>query len=257
MKYKINFLIIIFLWVIFSSPLYAFNIEEINSFDYKIIAEYKHDPKSFTQGLEIYNNYLYEGTGLYGRSSLRKIDIESAKVLKKINLDKKYFGEGITILNNKIYQLTWKEHTAFVYDLNFNLLNKFKYAGEGWGLTNDGQYLIMSNGSQFIFFRDPKTFKIIKKIKVNINDNIVQDINELEYLDGFIYANIWQKDYIIKIDAETGSIKAYLDFSNLLDQKHEDQADVLNGIAYDFQNKSFLITGKLWPKIYRVTIKNN
>jgi glutamine cyclotransferase len=253
---KISLILIAYL-IIFPTSIYALNFEDINNLEYEISAEYNHDAEAFTQGLEIYNNYLYEGTGLYGRSSLRKIDIESAKVLKKINLDKKYFGEGITILNNKIYQLTWKEHTAFVYDLNFNLLNKFKYDGEGWGLTNDGQYLIMSNGSQFIFFRDPKTFEIIKKIEVNINDNIVQDINELEYLDGFIYANIWQKDYIIKIDAETGSIKAYLDFSNVLDQKHEDKADVLNGIAYDLQNKSFLITGKLWPKIYRVTIKND
>ena len=188
---------------------------------------------------------------------MRKVEIKSGKVLKKINLNKKYFGEGITILNNKIYQLSWKEQTAFVYDLNFSLLNKFKYQGEGWGLTNDGQQLIMSDGSEYIYFRDPDTFQINKIIKVEVNNQSLKNINELEYLNGFIYANIWQKDYILKIDAESGVVKAYLDLSNILDQKYKETADVLNGIAYDPQTETFLVTGKLWPKIYRIKLKNN
>lgn len=257
MKRKIKYLVLLLLVFLITPKLYAFNFEKITSLEYDILAEYPHDTKAFTQGLEIYNNYLFEGTGLYGKSSLRKVEIQSGKVLRKINLNKKYFGEGITILDDKIYQLSWKENTAFVYDLNFNLLNTFKYQGEGWGLTNDGQQLIMSNGSEYIYFRDPATFQINKKIKVEINDQNLKNINELEYLNGFIYANIWQNDHIIKIDAENGVVKAYLDLSNILDQKYKNNVDVLNGIAYDPKTESFLVTGKLWPKIYRIKLKNN
>ncbi|SDK52405.1 glutaminyl-peptide cyclotransferase [Halanaerobium congolense] len=256
MKSKIKYLVFLLLLFLLTSKIYAFNFEEITNLEYDVLAEYQHDPEAFTQGLEIHNNYLFEGTGLYGKSSLRKVEIQNGKVLKKINLNKKFFGEGITILNNKIYQLSWKEQTAFVYDLNFNLLNKFKYQGEGWGLTNDGQQLIMSNGSEYIYFRDPDTFQINKKIKVEINDQNLKNINELEYLNGFIYANIWQKDYIIKVDAENGMVKAYLDLNNILDEKYKNKVNVLNGIAYDSQNKSFLITGKFWPKIYRIKLKS-
>ncbi len=255
MKCRMCLIISIFL-ILFSLSVCAVSFEKINSLNYEILAEYEHDPNAFTQGLEIYNGYLYEGTGLYGKSSLRKVEIQNGKVLKKINLDKKYFGEGITILNDKIYQLSWKENTAFVYDLNFKLLKTLSYQGEGWGLTNNGEHLIMSNGSEYISFRDPETFEIFKKIIIKIDNIKLKNINELEYLNGFIYANIWQKNYIIKIDAETGSVKAYIDFSDILDQKYIDKTDVLNGIAYDTQNQSFLITGKLWPKIYRIKINN-
>ncbi|PTX16700.1 Glutamine cyclotransferase [Halanaerobium congolense] len=257
MKSKIKYLVFLLLLFLLTPKISAVNFEEITNLEYDILAEYRHDVEAFTQGLEIHNNYLFEGTGLYGKSSLRKVEIKSGKVLKKINLNKKYFGEGITILNNKIYQLSWKEQTAFVYDLNFSLLNKFKYQGEGWGLTNDGQQLIMSDGSEYIYFRDPDTFQINKIIKVEVNNQSLKNINELEYLNGFIYANIWQKDYILKIDAESGVVKAYLDLSNILDQKYKETADVLNGIAYDPQTETFLVTGKLWPKIYRIKLKNN
>lgn len=257
MKIKIKYLFILLSLLLLTSTSFAVNFEETKNLEYEILNTYNHDPEAFTQGLEIHNNYLFEGTGLYGKSSLRKVEIQSGKVLKKINLNKKYFGEGITILNNKIYQLSWKEETAFVYDLNFSLQNKFKYQGEGWGLTNDGQQLIMSNGSEYIYFRDPDTFQINKIIKVEVNNQSLKNINELEYLNGFIYANIWQKDYIVKIDAENGVVKAYLDLRNILDEKYKNNVDVLNGIAYDSQNKSFLLTGKLWPKIYRIKLKNN
>lgn len=253
MNYKFILILILFL-IIFSSVTYALNFQAIDLLNYEVTAEYPHDDQAFTQGLEIYNNHLYEGTGLYGKSSLRKIEIESAKILKKIKLNKKYFGEGITILNNKIYQLSWKENTAFVYDLDFNLIKTFKYKNQGWGLSNNGESLIMSSGSQFLTFRDPQTFKINKKIEVKINNKALKNINELEYLDGLIYANIWQTDYIVIIDAHSGAVQSYLDLSNILAKKYENKAGVLNGIAYDPKNKNFLITGKLWPKVYRINI---
>ncbi|TDO94440.1 glutamine cyclotransferase [Halanaerobium saccharolyticum] len=254
MKNKFNYItiILILIFTIFSSPI--LKAGEINKLNYQILESYQHDPQAFTQGLEIYNNYLYEGTGLYGRSSLRKVKIESGQVLKQINLNQEYFGEGITILNDKIYQLTWKKNTAFVYDLNLNLIKTFNYQGQGWGLTNNGQHLIMSNGSEFITFRDPETFESIKKIEVKNGDQNMKNINELEYHNGFIYANIWQTDYIIKINAQTGKVLAYLNLSGILKTDYTGEIDVLNGIAYDPEKDNFLITGKLWPKIYRIKI---
>ena len=226
----------------------------LKELDYQILESYNHDPQAFTQGLEIYDNQLFEGTGLYGRSSLRKIELKSGRILEKIDLNKKYFGEGITILNDKIYQLSWQENTAFVYDLNFRLLGSYNYHGEGWGLANDGQNLIMSNGSQFIYFRNPENFEIIRKIEVKNAEQKIENINELEYHAGFIYANIWQTDYILKINAENGNAEAFLDLKGILKTDYEGEIDVLNGIAYDPQDNSFLVTGKLWPKIYRIKI---
>ncbi|WP_111573362.1 glutaminyl-peptide cyclotransferase [Halanaerobium saccharolyticum] len=254
MKNKINYIIIILILVLtlFSFP--DLQAEEIKKLDYQILESYHHDPRAFTQGLEIHNNHLYEGTGLYGRSSLRKVEIESGQVLKQINLAKEYFGEGITILNSKIYQLSWKEKTTFVYDLNFNLIKTFSYQREGWGLANNGEQLIMSNGSEIISFRDPETFELLKKIEVKNGDQKIKNINELEYHNGFIYANIWQTDYIAKINAQNGNVTAYLDLSGILKTDYDGEIDVLNGIAYDPANDNFLVTGKLWPKIYRIKI---
>ena len=160
----------------------------------------------------------------------------------------------MSILNNRIYQLTWKEKTAFVYDLNFNLINKFNYQGEGWGLSNDGEFLIMSDGSEYLYYRNPETFELVKKITVKNKDQRLKNINELEYQGGYIYANIWQTDYIIKINAQSGAVKAYLDLSGILKTDYQGEIDVLNGIAYDPEAENFLITGKLWPKIYRIKI---
>lgn len=254
MKNKINFLAVILILVLTAAAAPNLQAEEIKKLDYQILESYEHDSQAFTQGLEIYKSHLYEGTGLYGRSSLRKVELESGQILKKINLDKKYFGEGITILDDKIYQLSWEENTAFVYDLDFNLIKSFNYQGEGWGLANDNQHLIMSNGSEYIFFRDPETFELIKKIEVKNGDQKIKNINELEYHAGFIYANIWQTDYIIKINAKTEKVAAYLDLKGILKTNYKGKIDVLNGIAYDPENNNFLITGKLWPKIYRIKI---
>ncbi|MFW6230229.1 MAG: glutaminyl-peptide cyclotransferase, partial [Halanaerobium sp.] len=192
--------------------------------------------------------------GRYGSSTLRKVDIESGEVLEKINLDSKYFGEGITILEDRIYQLSWKENTAFVYDLDFNLIRKFNYQGEGWGLANDGEYLIMSDGSEYLYFRDSNSFEIEKKVEVTAAEKKLKNINELEYHNGFLYANIWQTDYIVKINPENGNTVAYLDLSGILKSSYQGEVDVLNGIAYDPEEKNFLVTGKLWPKIYRIEI---
>ncbi len=222
--------------------------------EYKVLAQYHHDSNAFTQGLEIHQGKLYEGTGLYGRSSLRKVNLNSGEILKKIMLDDQYFGEGITIIKDKIYQLSWKENTAFVYDLNFNLINEFHYQGEGWGLANNGYQLIMSNGSQYIFFRDPDSFNIIRRIKVVSNGKEIKNINELEYLNGYIYANVWQTNFIIKIDAKNGNVDGVLDLKNIVPKAPETEIDVLNGIAYDPEKDNFLITGKLWPKIFRIKI---
>lgn len=255
---KIYFLTVLIL-IILTIPSQALTINDskLEKLDFKILNSYQHDPEAFTQGLEIYKGYLYEGTGLYNKSSLRKIDFKNNKILKKINLNPKYFGEGITILNDKIYQLSWKENTAFVYDLNFNLINKFYYQGQGWGLTNNGQYLIMSNGSFNIQFRNPKDFSLVRKITVQTTNQKITEINELEYHNGFIYANIWHSDLIIKINAKNGLVKSYLDLTGILKTDYKGEIDVLNGIAYHPQNNSFLITGKFWPKLYQIKIKKS
>ncbi|MFW5686614.1 MAG: glutaminyl-peptide cyclotransferase [Halanaerobium sp.] len=251
-KIIITIFTVIFLLTVFTAS--ALETEEINELNYQVVESYKHDPEAFTQGLEIYQNNLYEGTGRYGSSTLRKVDIESGEVLEKINLDSKYFGEGITILEDRIYQLSWKENTAFVYDLDFNLIRKFNYQGEGWGLANDGEYLIMSDGSEYLYFRDSKSFEIEKKVEVTAAEKKLKNINELEYHNGFLYANIWQTDYIVKINPESGNTVAYLDLSGILKSSYQGEVDVLNGIAYDPEEKNFLVTGKLWPKIYRIEI---
>ncbi|MFN2340094.1 MAG: glutaminyl-peptide cyclotransferase [Halanaerobium sp.] len=254
MKNKIKLLTVILFLILTAAAVPKLKAEEMKKLDYQILASYKHDPQAFTQGLEIYKNQLFEGTGLYGSSSLRKVELESGQILKKLELDQKYFGEGITILNDKIYQLSWKENTAFVYNLDFKLLKTFSYQGEGWGLANDGQHLIMSNGSEYLSFRNPETFALIKKLEIKNGDQKIKNINELEYQAGFIYANIWQTDYILKINAENGKVKAYLDLKGILKTDYEGEVDVLNGIAYDPQENNFLVTGKLWPKIYRIKI---
>mgnify|MGYP006290962667 CR=1 FL=1 len=250
-NYKIIILSLILLVCLsFSSA--AFESKSLKKLDYRILDTYPHDSEAFTQGFEIYNDFLYEGTGLYGRSSLRKVKIENGKILKKINLNEKYFGEGITILNDKIYQLSWKENTAFVYNTDFKLLKKIKYQGEGWGLTNDGKNLIMSNGSEYLYFRKPDNFKIIKKIEVKAGDKKIKNLNELEYHNGFIYANVWQTNYIVKINKKNGNAASYLDLSNIIKESLRDKANDLNDIAYDPKKDNFLITGKLWPKIVRI-----
>jgi glutamine cyclotransferase len=232
-------------------------------YTYEIVKTYPHDAKAFTQGLIFYNGFLYEGTG--GRrsqerfySSLRKVEIESGKVLQKIDLADPYFGEGITILNEKIYQITWQENTAFVYDLNdFKLLKELKYSGEGWGLTHDGANLIMSDGTHVIRIVNPETFETIRTITVlDEKGKPVMEINELEYVKGEIWANIWQEGWIIRIDPASGKLLGRIDLRKLADEQmgKSSSADVLNGIAYDAAADRIFVTGKLWSSLFEIKI---
>ena len=223
---------------------------------FTITNQYPHDTSTYTEGLEFHDGKLYESGGQYGSSKLASVDLATGKSLSKVPLDKKYFGEGITILNNKIYQLTWKEKTCFVYDAKtFEKLKEFSYDGEGWGMTNNGKQIINSDGSNNLYFRDPETFKVLSIVGVTDNNGPVGNVNELEYINGYILANIWQSDVIIKIDPESGKVLAKADFSGTKEKyfpEAMDKAEVLNGIAYDSTTKRLFITGKYWPKIFEV-----
>jgi glutamine cyclotransferase len=207
-------------------------------YGYEVVNAYPHDRAAFTQGLVFDNGILYEGTGLYGKSTLRKVDLETGDVQQSHELPPRYFGEGITVLGDRLIQLTWKSRTGFTYDRgSFKLTGDFAYATEGWGITHDGERLIMSDGTSTLYFLDPETFSIIGHIEVHHNDTPVDRLNELEYIKGQVYANIWQTDNIAVIDPNTGQLTAWLDLSGLLPpQDHSTPVDVLNGIAYDAAN---------------------
>jgi glutamine cyclotransferase len=226
---------------------------------YQVINEFPHDTSAFTEGLEYHNGYIYEGTGEYGSSDIRKTELKTGKALLTHKLDSHYFGEGITIIGNKIYQLTYKEHTGFVYDLStFKQLNTFKFsAAEGWGMTHDSVHLIYSDGTSTLYFLNPETFKEEKTIVVKDNFGSVSNINELEYINGYIYANIWQTAYIIKIDPTTGRVLGQADLSTLRQRAGiPATADVMNGIAYDKAGNRIFITGKYWPKLFEIRLDN-
>lgn len=227
-------------------------IENPTLIDFKVQSTFPHSKESFTQGLVIHDGQLYESTGQEG-SWIGIVNIKTGDADKKITLDKKYFGEGITILNNKIYQLTWKNKIAFVYDLKtYEKLKEFNYTSEGWGLTHDNSDLIMSDGTSTLYFRDTLTFKIKKELQVTFNNQPVNALNELEYIDGYIYANTWRTNYIAKINPSNGEAVGFLDLSKLVQQANliNPNADVLNGIAWHDGTRSMLVTGKNWPYIY-------
>lgn len=223
---------------------------------YEIINIFPHDSEAFTQGLVWKDGFLYEGTGLYGQSSLRKVEPETGIILYQHNLPDNFFGEGITIFKDRIYQLTWKEQTGFIYDVEtFQLLETFSYDYEGWGITHDGEYLIISDGTHLLRFLDPFTLEEIKQIEVCERQNNVDQINELEYIQGYIYANIWQTDKIAIIEPESGKVISWLDLSDILDTVDVTQKiNVLNGIAYDSESNKLFVTGKLWPKMFQIRI---
>ena len=227
-------------------------------YTYEIINEYPHDIKSFTQGLEFHNDTLYESTGKNGQSYVRKLNFKTGDVLKQVDLNSTYFGEGITILNNKIYQLSWQKGTGFVYDLTtFEQLETFKYSNskEGWGLCNDGEKIFKSDGTEKIWLLNPETLVEEDFIQTVTNGSVFNKANELEYVDGKIYANVWQKDSAMIIDASTGAIIGVIDFRGLKSKvKQHPQLDVLNGIAYNPTSETFFITGKNWDKLFEVKI---
>lgn len=230
-------------------------------YTYKIINTYPHDAKAYTQGLEYHNGYLYESTGQRGESSIRKVDIKTGNVLKKINIDKKYFGEGITIFNDKIHFLTWQSKKGFVFDLSTLAKEKeFKYgkSPEGWGFTHNDTELIKSDGSHKVWFLDPETHKEKRAIQVYHHQGKVKDLNELELINGDIYANYWKKPTIAIIDANTGAVKGLADLSGLQNEIKKSQKlkvdDVLNGIAYDAKNNRIFVTGKNWAKLFEIEL---
>ncbi len=220
---------------------------------YEIVKTHPHRISAFTQGLAIDEGFLYEGTGTYGQSTLCRIDLETGRVLQRSHLPDHMWGEGITLFGNRIYQLTWRSHTGFVYDKRtFKLLQTFDYPGEGWGLTHDGRDLIMSNGSATLTFLDPNSLDARRTILVTDANQPVTHLNELEYIDNQIYANIWRTNDIVAIEPKTGSVTARIDLSDLKDR--EPRADVLNGIAYDPLRRRLFVTGKYWSKLYEIKI---
>jgi glutamine cyclotransferase len=215
---------------------------------------FPHDTQAFTQGLFFHNDFLYESTGLYNFSSIRRVELDTGTVLQITHLPDHYFGEGTTIIQNKIVQLTWKSNIGFVYDLHtFTILQNFSITGEGWGLTYDGQQLIMSNGTSILSFLEPETFNKIGELHVQ-NTQPVDRINELEYIQGEIFANVWKTNNIARIDPTTGHITGWVDLTGLYETDFNDPNNVLNGIAYDAQNDRIFVTGKRWPYLYEIQL---
>ena len=228
--------------------------------DHTIIETFPHDTSFYTQGLTFYKGELYEGTGdpgYVGQSRLMKIDPKTGKALKKISLSDKYFGEGITILRDTVYQLTWQEHKVFVYTLkDFKLVKEYDITGEGWGITNDGQRLIVSTGNGILYYYDPSTFRLLSKSSIMEGNNQTFNLNELEYIDGFVYANQYQYPYILKIDPAAGRVVAKYDVNDMWNRVKaiDPTVDVPNGIAYDSTTKKIFVTGKYWPEMYEIQL---
>lgn len=233
---------------------------------YQIIAERSHKPSLFTQGLVVKDGYFYESSGLYGKSFLASYPIAepastwaklTAPLTHKQMIPAQYFAEGLSLLNNKLYVLSWQEGTLFVFDAgDFSLQNKLYYKGEGWGLATDGKYLIRSDGSSDLFFHNADNFAVEKTLSVRLNKEPIKNLNELEYFDGYIWANVWQDNRILKIDPHSGAVVATLDLSEISKNLHlSDRESVLNGIAYDAEKKAVWITGKQWPKMYLLKIQ--
>jgi len=227
-------------------------------YGYKVLNTYPHDASAFTQGLEYHNGFLYESTGQRGESSLRKVALKTGKVLQKIDINKKYFGEGMTIFNDKIYMLTWQSKIGFIYKLkDFSFIKNFNYGDskEGWGLTHNDKLLIKSDGTERIWFLNPTTLKEVGYIEAYTNNRKAEELNELEYIKGKIYANVWQKNTILIINPKNGTIEGLIDLTGLNKKiKSKNDNDVLNGIAYDKKDDKLFVTGKDWDKVYEIKI---
>jgi len=229
---------------------------------YRVVHVYPHDPQAFTQGLVYLDGVLYEGTGLNGRSSIRKVRLENGEVLQIQAVDSQYFGEGIAIKGDTLYELTWQSEIGFLYDrATFKRKGTFSYRGEGWGLTYDGQRLIMSDGSAFLRFLDPATLKELSRIQVKDGGAPIDNLNELEYVKGEILANVWQTQRIARIAPKTGLVTGWIELNGLLTPREAQVAEsaggVLNGIAYDAAGDRLFVTGKLWPKLFEIALVKN
>jgi glutamine cyclotransferase len=223
---------------------------------YRVVHTYPHDPRAYTQGLVYVDGHLYESTGLNGRSSLRMDDLATGQVLQSAAVPSQYFAEGLTNWGSTLVQLTWQSHVAFVYDrFSFRLLRTFHYDGDGWGLTEDGKNLILSDGTAEIRFFDPNTFREVRHITVKDRGAPVTQLNELEYIHGQIYANVWHTDRIVRISPATGQVLGWIDLAGLLPaSERSDPEAVLNGIAYDAAHDRLFVTGKLWPKLFEIKV---
>lgn len=228
-------------------------------YTYEVVTIHPHDPGAFTEGLVFHDGVLLESTGLNGQSSLRKVELKTGRVLKHVEVPEQYFAEGLAVLADKVFQLTWQDHKGFVYDLeSLRLEREFPCEGEGWGLTTDGQWLILSDGTEQLRFLDPLTFEVKRTIQVKIHDRPVDRLNELEYIKGKIFANIWGADYVVRIDPATGKVTGLINFRGLFPaRKRRSKKDVLNGIAYDAAGDRLFVTGKRWPKLFEVRLKRS
>lgn len=230
----------------------------IPTYSYEVVNSWPHDPQAFTQGLVFHNGALLESTGQYGQSSLRRVNLTTGETLRRISVPRQYFAEGMTVFNEKIYQVTWQEEKGFIYDAeSLRLEREFSYEGEGWGLTHDNQHLILSDGSNQLRFLDPTNFRVVRTINVSENNLPLRELNELEFVKGEIYANIWHRDRIVRIDPNTGRILGWIDLTGLLPEAQRGNPEaVLNGIAYDEAGDRLFVTGKLWPRIFEIRLRS-
>ncbi len=223
-------------------------------YTYTVVNQYPHDETAFTQGLVVADGVLYESTGLYGHSTLRRVELETGTILQQYTLPEQFFAEGLTLFDDQLIQLTWRSNRGFVYDpQSFEVLHEFTYPTEGWGITHDGSQLIMSDGTATLYFLDPATFETVGQVDV-YDDGPVTRLNELEYIHGEVYANIWQEDKIAIINPQTGHVTAWIDLTGLLDVENPDPDNVLNGIAYDAHDDRLFVTGKRWAQLYEITL---
>lgn len=225
-------------------------------FGYRVVKVLPHDPEAFTQGLAFHRGFMYEGTGLQGRSKLRQVDIESGRVLREVRLPQDFFGEGITLWKETIIQLTWQNRIGLVYDLSsFQLLKHFSYPWEGWGLTQDGRHLILSDGSSYLHFLDPESFREVRRVRVEEKGRPIRGLNELEYVGGEVFANVYPTDWIVRIAPKDGRVLGWIDLSGLRERGDDCRGTlVLNGIAYDPQEDRLWVTGKHWSKMFEIKL---
>ncbi len=221
---------------------------------FQIVAEYPHDPLAYTQGLLWADGALYESTGRHGTSSVRRVELESGEVKQRFDLPADLFGEGLVLFDERLIQLTWYSGLALVYDrATLEFREQIGYDGEGWGLTTDGRYLIQSDGTDVLRFRDPRTFEEVRRLRVSAGDQRVVQLNELEWIDGEVWANLWKSEFIARIDPDTGEVLGWVDLRGLFDHSHiPDEDAVLNGIAYDAEGDRLFVTGKLWPRLFEI-----
>jgi glutamine cyclotransferase len=221
----------------------------------EVVASYPHDRGAFTQGLVLEKGRLYESTGLVGRSSLREVELTTGRVIRRVDVPPPLFAEGLAAVDGRLVQLTWQNGRALVYDARtFTRVGEFSYRGEGWGLCHDGRELVMSDGSATLTFRRPSDFSIVRTLEVTMDGQPLDQLNELECVDGDVYANVWMEEIIVRIDGRTGRVTERIDASNLLSPLERHGVDVMNGIAYDPDDGTFLVTGKLWPRLFRVRV---